>query len=179
MTVRSYQGHTPELGAGVYVDPAAVVIGRVRIGNDSSVWPATVVRGDINAIEIGMCTNIQDGSVLHVTHDSRFDPGGHPLSVGSYVTVGHRVVLHACSIGDYCLIGMGSVVLDGAVLAPRVMLGAGSLVSPGKRLEGGFLWLGSPVRKVRPLTEMELAFLEYSASHYVDLKNAHPQGGER
>ena len=100
MTVRSYQGHTPELGAGVYVDPAAVVIGRVRIGNDSSVWPATVVRGDINAIEIGMCTNIQDGSVLHVTHDSRFDPGGHPLSVGSYVTVGHRVVLHACSIGD-------------------------------------------------------------------------------
>lgn len=178
MAVRVYQGHTPELGAGVYVDPAAVVIGRVRIGNDSSVWPATVVRGDINAIEIGQCTNVQDGSVLHVTHDSRFDPGGHPLRVGSYVTVGHRVVLHACSIGDYCLIGMGSVVLDGAVLAPRAMVGAGSLVPPGKQLEGGFLWLGSPVRKTRPLTEMEVAFLEYSASHYVDLKNAHMQGGE-
>ena len=173
MTVHAYQGHSPELGPGVYVDDTALVEGRVRIGADASIWPMTVVRGDINFIEIGERSNVQDGSVLHVTHDSIYDPGGHPLRIGAGVTIGHRVVLHACVIGDYCLIGMGSIVMDGAVLQPRVMVGAGSVVTPGKKLESGYLWLGSPARKVRPLTEKELAFLEYSAAHYVRLKNRH------
>jgi carbonic anhydrase/acetyltransferase-like protein (isoleucine patch superfamily) len=173
MAVRPYQQFVPVIAGSAYVDDAALVVGRVSIGEDSSIWPMTVVRGDVNAIAIGRCTNIQDGCVLHVTHDSAFDPGGHPLHVGDHVTVGHRVVLHACSVEDFCLIGMGSVVLDGAVLRPRVVLGAGSLVTPGKELEGGYLWLGSPARRVRPLREEELRFLEYSAAHYVRLKDAH------
>jgi carbonic anhydrase/acetyltransferase-like protein (isoleucine patch superfamily) len=176
MAVRSYQGHSPVLGPGVYVDETALVVGRVHIGDDSSLWPMSVVRGDVNFIEIGARTNIQDGCVLHVTHDSPYDPGGHPVRVGNGVTVGHRVVLHACTIGDDCLIGMGSIIMDGAVLHPRVIVGAGSLVAPGKELEGGFLFLGSPAKKVRALTQKELAFLEYSAAHYIALKNKHLAG---
>ena len=108
-----------------------------------------------------------------MTHDSEYAPGGNKLTVGSDVTVGHNVVLHACSIEDFCLIGMGSVVLDGSVVQRGAMVGAGSLVPPNKVLEGGYMWLGSPVKKVRELTEMEKSFLEYSAVHYVDLKNRH------
>jgi carbonic anhydrase/acetyltransferase-like protein (isoleucine patch superfamily) len=173
MTIRAYQGVTPAVAASAFVDDTALVVGRVWVGEDASIWPMTVVRGDVNSIEIGARTNIQDGSVLHVTHDSPYDPGGHPLRVGAGVTVGHRVVLHACSVADYCLIGMGSIVMDGAVLQPRVMVGAGSVVAPGKELEGGYLWLGRPAKKIRPLSENELAFLEYSAAHYVTLKDRH------
>jgi carbonic anhydrase/acetyltransferase-like protein (isoleucine patch superfamily) len=176
MAIRSYQGHSPVLGSAVFVDDTALVVGRVRIGDDASIWPMTAVRGDINFIEIGERTNIQDGCVLHVTHDSQFHPGGQPLRIGNGVTVGHRVILHACTVGDYCLLGMGSVIMDAAVLQPRVIVGAGSLVPPGKELEGGFLYLGSPVKRVRPLTEKELAFLDYSATHYVALKNKHLSG---
>ena len=133
----------------------------------------TVIRGDIQAIRIGRDTNIQDGSVLHVTHDSPYSQGGKPLIVGDGVTVGHKVILHACTVGDHCLVGMGSIVLDGAVLEPQVMLGAASLVSSGKRLEGGYLWLGAPARRIRRLNERELAYLEYSAQHYVRLARRH------
>jgi carbonic anhydrase/acetyltransferase-like protein (isoleucine patch superfamily) len=173
MAVRPYRGHAPAIATSAYVDDAALVVGRVTIGEDSSIWPMAVARGDVNDIEIGRGTNIQDGCVLHVSHDSKFDPGGHPLRIGDHVTVGHRAVLHACTVGDFCLVGIGSVVLDGAIVHPRVLLGAGSLVTPGKELEGGCLWLGSPVRRVRPLREEELRFLEYSATHYVQLKNEH------
>ena len=150
-----------------------MVGGRVKIGADSSVWPMCVVRGDINSIEIGERTNIQDGSVLHVTHDSEFAEGGMPLVVGSDVTVGHNVVLHACTIEDLCLIGMGSVVLDGAVVRKGAMIGAGSLVPPNKDLEGGYLYVGSPVKRVRALSEKERRFLVYSAEHYARLKDRH------
>lgn len=156
-----------------YVDEQALVLGDVEIGADSSVWPMTVVRGDVNRIRIGERTNIQDGSVLHVTHDGEFDPGGSPLIVGSEVTVGHKVVLHACTVEDRCLIGMGAVVLDGAVVKSGAMVGAGALVSPGKVLDGGYLYLGAPARQARALTERERSFLEYSAAHYVRLKNRH------
>jgi carbonic anhydrase/acetyltransferase-like protein (isoleucine patch superfamily) len=141
-TLRAYDGHRPALGERVYVDPAAVVIGRVVLGDDASVWPMAVLRGDVNTIAVGARSNIQDASVLHVTHDGPYSPGGLPLVVGDDVTVGHAVTLHACIVGDRCLIGMNSCVLDGAVIEDEVMLGAGSLVPPGKRLESGGLYRG-------------------------------------
>jgi carbonic anhydrase/acetyltransferase-like protein (isoleucine patch superfamily) len=174
--IRSFEGHVPEIAPGAWVDETALVIGDVVIGAHSSVWPMTVVRGDIQRIEIGARTNIQDGSVLHVTHDSRFMPGGRPLTVGDDVTVGHKVVLHACSIGERCLIGMGSIIMDGAEIASDTLLGAGSLVTPNKRLESGYLWQGSPARRVRELTDREREYLRYSAEHYVRLKDRHAGG---
>jgi carbonic anhydrase/acetyltransferase-like protein (isoleucine patch superfamily) len=171
MPLRDYNDIAPSIPGSAYVDQAAVVIGDVVLGEDSSVWPMTVIRGDVNYIRIGARSNIQDGCVVHVTHAHAEVPGGHPCLVGDDVTIGHKVVLHGCTIGDRCLIGMGSIVLDGAVLEPEVLLGAGSLVPPGKLLEGGYLWLGAPVRRVRPLTEAERARFRYSAEHYVRLKN--------
>jgi len=176
MALRSYKGRLPELRRGAYVDETAVVIGDVSLGEDTSVWPLTVIRGDVNTISIGARTNIQDNSVLHVTHDGKYSPGGYALTVGDDVTVGHRVILHACTVGDLCLIGMGSIIMDGAVLESRVMLAAGSLVPGGKRLQGGHLYMGSPVKQVRALTEEEIDSLQYSADHYVSVKNSHQQG---
>ncbi len=173
MAIRKFENYTPEIAASAFVDEASVVTGNVKIGADSSIWPMCSVRGDINSIRIGERSNIQDGSVLHVTHDSEFAPGGAELEVGDDVTVGHNVVLHACTIEDGCLIGMGAVVLDGAVVQSGAMVGAGSLVPPGKVLEGGYLWLGSPVKRVRELSEKEQVFLKYSAMHYVKLKDRH------
>jgi len=173
MPVRRFEGHQPDIHASVYIDEQALVVGEVSIGEDSSVWPMSVVRGDVNSIEIGERTNIQDGSVLHVTHDSEYAEGGMPLVIGSDVTVGHKVILHACQVEDGCLIGMGATVLDGALIRAGSMVGAGALVPPGKVLESGYLYLGSPVKQVRELTEKEKRFLQYSAAHYVRLKNRH------
>jgi carbonic anhydrase/acetyltransferase-like protein (isoleucine patch superfamily) len=169
VAIRELQDMTPRIAENVWVDPTAVVIGDVEIGAGSSIWPLVVVRGDIHHIRIGENTNIQDGSVVHVTHDSRFNPGGYPTIIGSNITVGHKVMLHGCTIGDNCLIGMSSTVMDGAVIGPRVVLGAGSLVPGGKVLEGGYLWVGSPVRRIRELNEKEQEFLDYSAQNYARL----------
>lgn len=171
--IRPFEDNIPQIAESAFIDESAVVTGNVSIGEDSSVWPCCSVRGDIHSITIGARTNIQDGSVLHVTHDSEFAPGGAKLTIGDDVTVGHNVVLHACTIEDQCLIGMGAIVLDGSVVESGAMVGAGSLVPPNKILEGGYLWLGSPVKKVRQLTEKETAFLGYSAAHYVALKSRH------
>jgi len=173
MAIRKFEQYIPEIAESAFVDESAVVTGNVVIGADSSVWPMCSVRGDIHSIRIGERTNIQDGSILHVTHDSEFAPGGNALSIGDDVTVGHNAVVHACTVEGMCLIGMGSVLLDGAVVKSGAIVGAGSLVPPGKELAGGYLWLGSPVKRVRELTGNEKAFLEYSAAHYVDLKNRH------
>lgn len=173
MAIRKFEQYIPEIAESAFVDESAVVTGNVVIGADSSVWPMCSARGDIHSIRIGERTNIQDGSILHVTHDSEFAPGGNALSIGDDVTVGHNAVVHACTVEDMCLIGMGSVLLDGAVVKSGAIIGAGSLVPPGKELAGGYLWLGSPVKRVRELTENEKAFLVYSAAHYVDLKNRH------
>ena len=167
--IRPFEGKAPRIAVDAWVDESAVVIGDVEIGAGSSVWPLCVVRGDIHRIRIGSRSNIQDGSVLHVTHDSRFNPGGFPLSIEDEVTVGHKVMLHGCRIGRQCLIGMGSVVMDGAVLEPHLILAAGSLVPPGKVLEGGCLWRGSPARRVRELTAEELDYFEYVAGNYARL----------
>ncbi|HEY9202063.1 MAG TPA: gamma carbonic anhydrase family protein [Gammaproteobacteria bacterium] len=169
--IRPFKNIMPEIASSCYVDAAACVIGDVVIGDDSSVWPMVAIRGDVNSIRIGARTNIQDGSVLHVTHKGPLSPQGNALSIGSDVTIGHGAVIHACSIEDECLIGMGSVVLDGAVIEKGAMVGAGSVVSPGKVLAGGYLYLGSPARQVRELSQQEKDFLQYSAAHYVKLKN--------
>ena len=173
MSLAAFEGLLPEVHPTAWVHDSAVVIGQVRLGEDVSIWPQVVVRGDVNQIAIGARTNIQDGAILHVTHAGPYTGAGYALQVGSDVTVGHRAILHACSIGDYCVVGMAATVMDGAILEPKVLLGAGSLVPPGKRLLGGYLWVGSPVVQKRALTEQELAWLEYSAAHYVKLKDRH------
>ena len=169
--IRPFQGIHPSLGPGVYVDESAQVIGDVTLGEDASVWPLTVLRGDVNRISIGARTNVQDNCCLHVTHDGPYTPGGVALVIGEEVTVGHAVTLHACTIGDRCLIGMGANVLDRAVLEDECFIAAGAIVSPGKRLKGGWLYRGSPAQPVRELTEAERDNLRYSAAHYVRLKN--------
>jgi len=176
--VRGFGEAQPERGQRVWIDPAATVIGAVRLGDDSSVWPGVVLRGDVNRIEIGARSNIQDASVGHVTHDGPYTPaGGIPLIVGEDVTVGHAALLHACTVGDRCLVGMGSLILDGATLEADVMLGAGSLVAPGKTLNSGWLYRGRPAQAVRRLGEDELEMLRYSAAHYVRLKDAYRAQG--
>ena len=177
MNLRPYTGITPIIGERVYIDPAAVVIGRVTLAEDVSLWPCVVARGDVNTIHVGARSNIQDLTMLHVTHDGPYSPGGLPLVIGADVTVGHKCLLHACTVGDRCLIGMGSIVMDGAVVEGDVLLGAGSLVSPGKRLESGHLYRGSPAQKIRPLTAEEREMLRYSAAHYVRLKDRYRAGG--
>lgn len=171
MTIESYNGVTPQREAGVYIAPSAVVIGEVSLGKDVSIWPMTVLRGDVNRIVIDEETNIQDGSILHVTHRSEAHPEGYPLIIGRGVTVAHRVVLHGCTVGDLCLIGMGAIIMDGAVVEDRVIVGAGTLVPPGKRLESGFLYVGSPARQSRTLKDEEMEYLSYSKDGYVRLKN--------
>lgn len=173
MAIRSYQQFTPQLGERVFVDVSAVVLGDVEIGDDSSVWPMVVVRGDMHSIRIGARTSVQDGSVLHITHAGPFNPAGHPLLIGDEVTVGHNVTLHGCTLGNRILVGMGSIVMDGVVVEDEVVIGAGSLVPPGKRLESGYLYVGSPVKQARPLTEQERSYFAYSAANYVHLKDLH------
>ncbi len=153
------------------IDPTSVIIGNVVMGDDVGIWPLVVIRGDVNRVTIGKRTNIQDGSVLHLTHKSAANPEGFPLTVGEDVTVGHKAMLHGCTIGDRVLVGMGAILLDGVVVEDDVMIGAGSLVAPGKRLESGYLYLGNPAKKARPLTDAEIAGLLYSANNYVSWKN--------
>jgi len=171
MAVRNFNNQQPIIGQSVFIDESAVVIGNVTLGDDVSVWPATVIRGDVESIRIGDGTNVQDGSVLHVSHAGKFSPEGHPLTIGKGVTIGHRAVVHACTIGNYCLIGIGAIIMDDAILEDYVMLGAGALVPPGKRLESGYLYVGAPARQARPLKETEREFLEYSCQQYIQLKN--------
>ncbi|KJK06836.1 MULTISPECIES: gamma carbonic anhydrase family protein [unclassified Pseudomonas] len=173
MAMRSFQKHTPRLGERAFVDRSAVVLGDVEIGADSSVWPLTVIRGDMHRIRIGARSSVQDGSVLHITHAGPFNPDGFPLLIGDEVTIGHKVMLHGCTLGNRILVGMGSTIMDGAVVEDEVIIGAGSLVPPGKRLESGFLYVGSPVKQARALSEKERAFFPYSASNYVKLKDQH------
>ncbi|NOY66647.1 MAG: gamma carbonic anhydrase family protein [Gammaproteobacteria bacterium] len=176
MAVRHLGRLIPRVNTSAFIDESAQVIGDVELGQDSSVWPMAVIRGDIQKIIIGQNTNIQDGCVLHVTHDSQYQPGGCELRVGDYVTVGHGVILHGCTINDHCLIGMGSTIMDNAVLEENVMLAAGSLVTPGKVLKSGYLYVGSPAKAKRLLTREEIEYFEYAANHYVKLKNQYKSG---
>ena len=172
MSIRPFQDILPRLGQRVYVDPAASVIGDVRLGDDVSIWPGAVVRGDVNCIRVGDRSNLQDGCIVHVTHDGPFGPdGGLATVIGADVTIGHGAIVHACVIEDACLIGMGSNILDGAVVRKHGFVGAGAVIAPGKIVGSGELWLGNPARCVRKLSEAEIEQLYYSAGHYVRLKD--------
>lgn len=170
--LRPYRDRFPTLGERAWVDESARVIGDVVLGQDASVWPFTVIRGDVNFIRIGDRSNIQDGSVVHVSHDGPHAKlGGFATRIGSDVTIGHKAIIHACTIEDAVLIGMGATVLDGAVVRKHAFIGAGALVSPGKIVGEGELWLGNPARKARMLSDAEIDALYYSAKHYVRLKD--------
>ena len=172
MNIRPYLDHLPVLGERAYIDPAATVLGDVVLGDDVSIWPGTIVRGDVNFIRIGARTNIQDGTVVHVSHDGpHANHGGIPTENGHDQTIGHKAIIHACRIEDAVLIGMGAILLDGAVVRKHGFVGAGALVAPGKVVGEGELWLGNPAKKVRMLSDAEIQALYYSAQHYVRLKN--------
>ncbi|MGS2723467.1 gamma carbonic anhydrase family protein [Porticoccus sp. GXU_MW_L64] len=168
---RPYLNQRPQLGDRVYIDPASTVIGDVVLGDDCSVWPAAVIRGDMHRIRIGQRCSIQDGAVLHITHASDFNPDGWPLTIGSDVTVGHQAVLHGCTVGSRVLIGVGAIVMDGAVVPDETIVGAGCMVPPGKQLESGYVYVGNPVKQLRPLTDAERQFFTYTAGNYVKLKD--------
>lgn len=170
MMIKAFEGHYPQIDPTAWIDESAYVSGRASLGAGCSVWPMVVIRADINPITIGERTNIQDGSILHVTHGGPFTtPEGFALTIGDDVIVGHKAILHACTIGNRCLIGMGAIVMDGAVVPDETIIAAGSLVPPGKQLESGYLYAGSPVKQLRPITDKERAFFTYSSAYYVKL----------
>ncbi|MTI13058.1 gamma carbonic anhydrase family protein [Sansalvadorimonas verongulae] len=173
MAVRTYQDKTPVLGERVFIDETAVVLGDVKIGTDSSIWPCAVIRGDMHEIRIGERTSVQDGSVLHITHAGPYNKDGWPLHIGNDVTIGHNATLHGCTIHDRVLIGLGAIVMDGAVVESEVLVAAGAMVPPKAHLESGFVYKGNPAKKARPLTDKERDFFLYSSSNYVTLKDKH------
>ena len=179
MPISSYLGSSPVLGERVFLHPSCQVIGDVKLADDSSIWCNTVLRGDVNQIVIGRGTNVQDLTMGHVSHRTEAKPNGSPLIIGDYVTVGHSVILHGCTIGNECLIGMGAIIMDDVVVPNHVMIGAGSLIAPGKTLESGMLYMGSPAKAIRPLKQEEIAYLKYSAEHYMRLKDDYLKGSHK
>ncbi len=169
--LRPYKGISPTLHGGAYVDPAAVVIGDVELSEDCSVWPLVVIRADVNKVRIGNRTNIQDGTVIHESRPRLNSPEGYATLIGEDVTVGHKAMLHGCTIGNRVLVGMGAILLDGAIVEDDVIIGAGTLVTPGKRLQSGFLYTGSPARQIRPLHDDEINHFVQMAQDYIELKN--------
>jgi carbonic anhydrase/acetyltransferase-like protein (isoleucine patch superfamily) len=169
--IRPFKGILPRLGARVYVDPAATVIGDVELADDVSVWPGAVARGDVHHIRIGARSNLQDGAIIHVTHDGPYSPGGFPTIIGEDVTIGHGAVIHACTLEAACLIGMHATVLDGAIVKKHGFVGAGTVIPPGKVVGERELWLGNPGKLVRVLSDRQVEQLYYSAANYVRLKD--------
>ena len=169
--IKAYKGISPQIANNVFIDDSAVIVGDVEIKDDSSIWPLVAARGDVNIIRIGSRSNIQDGSVLHVTRKSGKNIEGFPLIIGDDVTVGHKCMLHGCKLGNRILVGMGAIIMDGAIVEDDVFIAAGTLVPPNKTLQSGYLYLGNPMKKARPLTDAETNFLKESANNYVELKN--------
>ena len=164
MTIRPYQGKLPEIAKSAYIDPAAIIIGDVKIGEDSSIWPLTVVRGDVHYIRIGKRSNVQDNSVLHVMRDT------NPLVLGDNVTVGHSVTLHGCTIESRCLIGMGSIILNGVVIGTGSIVAAGTLIPERTVIPAGSLVMGSPGKVCRALTDDDQKSIDRYAQNYFEYK---------
>ena len=171
MNIRPYKGIIPTFGNECYIDETAVFVGEIECGEDVGIWPLVAARGDVNYIKIGNRTNVQDGSVLHVTRRTEKFPEGFPLIIGDDVTIGHKCMLHGCTLGNRILVGMGAIIMDGVIVEDDVFIGAGCLVPPNKTLESGYLYVGNPAKKARPLKDEEIAFLKQSAENYVRLKN--------
>ncbi|MBL0710133.1 MAG: gamma carbonic anhydrase family protein [Colwellia sp.] len=169
--LRPYKGVFPNVKDSNYIDHSAVLVGDITLADDVSIWPLVAARGDVNTITIGARTNVQDGTVLHVTHKNKENPEGYPLIIGKDVTIGHKCMLHGCTLGDRVLVGMGTIILDNSIIEDEVFIGAGSLVPPNKTLVSGYLYVGNPVKQVRPLKDSEMAFLKKSALNYVNMKN--------
>jgi len=169
--IRPYRGTYPIIGENTYIDNSAILVGDITLANDVSIWPLVAARGDVNSISIGSRTNVQDGTVLHVTRKSAANPDGNPLIIGEDVTVGHKCMLHGCQLGSRILVGMGAIIMDGVIVEDDVFIGAGSLVPPNKTLTSGYLYVGNPVKQARPLKESETAFLKQSALNYLELKD--------
>lgn len=175
MAIRTYRGVSPTLGPGAWVDPAALVIGDVVLGADVSIWPLVLVRGDVNRIRIGDRSNVQDGSIIHVSRPYPGNGAGWGTLLGEDVVIGHKVALHGCTIADRVLVGIGAIVLDGVTVASDVIIGAGSVVTPGKQLQSGYLYVGNPARRSRELRLDEIARIPQMARDYVLLKNEYSQ----
>lgn len=171
MAIRSFKGINPTFGAGCYIDESAVWIGDIQCGDEVSIWPLVVARGDVNTMRIGNRTNIQDATMLHVTRSSKSNPDGYPLKIGDDVTIGHKCMLHGCTLGNRILVGMGAIIMDGAIVEDDVFVGAGCLVPPNKTLKSGYLYVGSPAKQARKLNEQEIAFLKISAENYLITKD--------
>jgi carbonic anhydrase/acetyltransferase-like protein (isoleucine patch superfamily) len=173
LSIRPFKGITPSFGERCYIDDSCVLVGDIRCGDDVSFWPFVAARGDVNSMRIGNRTNIQDGTVLHVTRVSDSNPNGYPLVIGDDVTIGHKCMLHGCTLGNRILVGMGAIIMDGAIVEDDVFVGAGCLVPPNKRLASGYLYVGSPAKQARRLNEAEMAFLKISADNYLVTKDEH------
>lgn len=171
MTIRKYKNITPTFGNRCYIDDTSVLVGDITCGDDVSFWPFVAARGDVNKITIGHRTNVQDATVLHVTRKSKKNPDGFPLTIGDDVTIGHKCMLHGCTLGSRILVGMGAIIMDGVEVGDDIIIGAGALVPPNKKLEAGYLYVGNPCKQKRKLTEEEISFLAQSSLNYVALKN--------
>lgn len=171
--IKPFKGILPKIGKNTYIDSSSVLVGDILIKDEVSIWPLVAARGDVNSITIGERTNIQDGTILHVTRKSESNPNGYPLVIGDDVTVGHHCMLHGCQLGNRILVGMGAIIMDGAIVQDDVFIGAGTLVPPNKILESGFLYVGNPMKRARPLKESEQNFLKQSAVNYVKLKDSY------
>lgn len=171
MSIRSFKGIAPTFGKDCYIDDSAIWIGDIKSGDDVSIWPFVAARGDVNTMRIGNRTNIQDATMLHVTRSSVGNPDGFPLVIGDDVTIGHKCMLHGCTLGNRILVGMGAIIMDGAIVEDDVFVGAGCLVPPNKVLKSGFLYVGSPAKQARKLTDGEIDFLKISANNYLVTKD--------
>ena len=178
--LRAYRDRFPALGERTYVDPAATVIGDVVLGDDVSVWPQTVIRGDVNFIRIGARTNLQDGTVVHVSHDGPHAKlGGFATVIGEDVTIGHKAIIHACRIGAAALVGMGAIMLNGARIGNHCLVGAGALITEGKEFPDNSMIVGAPARRVRDVREDEQRLIAFGADVYVKRHRQYAKGLRR
>lgn len=173
MPIRSFNAKTPRIAEDVFIDPMATVTGDVNIHSMSSVWPNVSIRGDLLNITIGNKTNIQDNSILHTTQFLDCPGKGYDTRIGDEVTIGHSAVIHGCDIGNRVLIGMGAIILDGCIIGDDIIVGAGSVIPPGKRLESGFLYIGSPAVESRPLKDSEKVYIKANAQNYYKVMQIH------